>query len=184
LTLAGLFGALLAFTGYVLCRSYSVYLLLASFGLGLNWLGDSLDGTLARTRHIERPRYGFFLDHSTDIVSQVLIGLGLGISPFVRFDVACLALVAYLALAALSFVKKSVSGSLQIAYLNIGPTETRCALICLNTVLLWYRPQPIMTLLGSLSPVDIGILGTCLCASMVFTVTVFREARKLSLDDR
>ncbi len=60
---------------------------MATAGLIVNWFGDSLDGTVARFRKIERPRYGFFIDHTTDLFSEVFFALGLGLSPYVRFEV-------------------------------------------------------------------------------------------------
>src|SRR5271155_3259825 len=77
LTALGVSGALLAGLAYVATRYSPDFLWLACLGLFLNWFGDSLDGTLARQRRIERPIYGYFVDHSTDVISQVLIFLGL-----------------------------------------------------------------------------------------------------------
>ena len=80
------------------------YLWMASLGFLINWFGDSLDGTLARYRHIERPRYGFYIDHVTDGVCQVMIFLGLGLTPYVSFNIARLALISYLLLSILVYV--------------------------------------------------------------------------------
>ena len=90
LTAFGLLGALLAATGFVLSRASLEWLWLASLGLVMNWLGDSLDGTIARLRHIERPRWGFFIDHTSDLFSQALMFLALSASPLIHFTVACL----------------------------------------------------------------------------------------------
>src|ERR1700731_3545478 len=73
LTIIGVSGALLAGAGFVLSRWSMAWLWLATFGLLANWFGDSLDGTLARLRLIERPRFGFFVDHTSDLFSQVII---------------------------------------------------------------------------------------------------------------
>jgi archaetidylinositol phosphate synthase len=70
----------------------------ASGLLIVHWLGDSLDGTLARVRGIERPRYGFYLDHLVDAVSTAAIGIGLGLSPFMLLSVGTIVVVAYLML--------------------------------------------------------------------------------------
>src|SRR5258706_9713650 len=77
LTALGVIGALLA--ALSLCASHFApeFLWLAFIGLVVNWLGDSLDGTLARRRQIERPRYGFFVDHLSDVASLLLIVVGL-----------------------------------------------------------------------------------------------------------
>jgi len=129
LTLLGLFGALLTGLAYVASRHSPWFLWLACLGLGLNWFGDSLDGTLARQRRIERPVYGYFLDHSTDVISQVFIFLGLGASPYLRFDAACLILMSYWMAALLTFIRAVATKIFQISYFGIGPTEIRIALL-------------------------------------------------------
>ena len=83
LTAVGLMGSLIALAGYGLSSYDPLFLWLASLGFIINWFGDSLDGTLARYRHIERPIYGFYIDHSMDIVTEALFFIGLGISPYV-----------------------------------------------------------------------------------------------------
>jgi phosphatidylglycerophosphate synthase len=74
--------------GYLLSRGSLAWLWLAGVGLLINWFGDSLDGTLARVRRIERPRYGFFIDHTSDLFCQVITFLSLGISPLAHFGTA------------------------------------------------------------------------------------------------
>ena len=114
LTVLGLVGSAIVFTGYVLSSHDPGFLWLANFGLFVNWVGDSMDGTLARYRKIERPKYGFFLDHTTDLLTEVMFALGLGLSSFVRFEIACLALIVYLLMAAFIFLRAQVSGLMQI----------------------------------------------------------------------
>ena len=93
LTAIGFAGAVLIMLSYALSTRSAALLWLASLGFVVNWFGDSLDGTLARYRKIERPRYGYFVDHTVDSFNEFLIIMGLGLSPYVRFDVACLALI-------------------------------------------------------------------------------------------
>src|SRR5258705_165773 len=114
LTIIGIFGALTTCFAYASTHWSKSFLWFASLGLCFNWFGDSLDGTLARFRCAERPKYGFFVDQTADIVCQLLIGFGLGLSPFVRFDVGCIALVAYLVLAALTLVRRCALGIMKI----------------------------------------------------------------------
>jgi len=134
LTLLGLFGALLTGLAYVASWRGPGFLGLAVLGLGLNWFGDSLDGTLARVRQIERPVYGYFLDHSTDVISQVFIFLGLGLSRYLRFDAACLILMSYWMAALLTFIRAVATKVFQISYFGIGPTEIRIALLVYTVV--------------------------------------------------
>jgi hypothetical protein len=84
----------------------------------VHWFGDSLDGSLARYRSIERPRYGYFVDHSADVLGALLILTGLGISPYIRLDVALIALAGV--------------GELKLTYVAAGPTELRLILIALT----------------------------------------------------
>jgi archaetidylinositol phosphate synthase len=96
LTAFGALGAVLTAAGYVLSRGSLAWLWLASVGLAINWLGDSLDGTLARLRRIERPRYGFFIDHTSDLFCQTITFVSLGVSPLAHFGTACLGLITFL----------------------------------------------------------------------------------------
>jgi len=93
LTIIGIFGSVLIFTSYALSRIDPAFLWLASLGFVINWYGDSLDGTLARVRKIERPKYGFFVDHVVDAASEALVFFGLGVTFYIRFDLASVALV-------------------------------------------------------------------------------------------
>jgi archaetidylinositol phosphate synthase len=102
LTAIGFVGAVIAAIGYAMSGSRADFLWLASLGLVINWFGDSLDGTVARLRRMERPRYGYYLDNSVDCIAQLLLAFGIGLSGYVRFDLCLFALVAYLMVSALS----------------------------------------------------------------------------------
>jgi archaetidylinositol phosphate synthase len=134
LTGVGVLGALVTFAGYALCAISPNFLWLASFGFVINWFGDSLDGTLARYRHIERPIYGFYIDHCVDAFCEVLIFLGLGLSPYVHLDLALLALVGYLLVSVLVYVRTCVKGEFALSYGKLGPTEARMIAIGANTL--------------------------------------------------
>jgi archaetidylinositol phosphate synthase len=179
LTVMGIAGAALTCAGYVLSNLHIAYVWLASAGLLVNWFGDSLDGTLARVRRVERPHYGFLVDHSSDLASQLLIGLGLGISPFVNFDVACIILIVYLAFSAFTYMKTVVSGEFQISFGGIGPTEVRFALIAGNTLMLWYTPRAFIMLWEPMSAVDLLILAVCGIEAVVLVISVLGEIRRL-----
>jgi archaetidylinositol phosphate synthase len=183
LTAIGLVGSIVVFGGYILCWGHPAFLWLANAGLIVNWFGDSLDGTLARVRRIERPKYGFFIDHTTDLFTEALFALGLGLSPYVRFDVACLALIAYLMMAAFTFVRTHVTGTLQIAFNGVGPTEMRVAMVMLNISMFVTPPKPVMTLWAPLSVVDLSILAATTVGFVSCAVSIGREARRLSRED-
>lgn len=135
LTSLGIFASILIFISYSLTNISDNFLWLASLGFILNWFGDSLDGTLARYRHIERPRYGFLIDHFVDAVSATLIFIGLGISPYVNFSVALMALVGYLLLSIMVYLITYVTDVFTITSLKIGPTEIRVLAILANTAM-------------------------------------------------
>lgn len=132
LSALGVIGALLIFLGYVLSNLDRNFLWLASFGFVVNWVGDSLDGTLARYRHIERPKYGYYIDHTLDAVCQIIVFFGLGSSPYIDARVAMMCLIAYMLLSVLVYVRTYVVGAFQLSYSKLGPTEVRVIAILLN----------------------------------------------------
>ncbi len=142
MTVLGLIGSLIILIGYWLTNFNSAFLWLASLGFVINWYGDSLDGTIARFRRQERPVYGFFVDHTVDGISEVMVFLGLGLSPYVRFDLACLALIGYLLLSVLVYIRTCVKGEFVISYGKLGPTEARLIAIGANTLVFFIgNPQ-------------------------------------------
>src|SRR6266545_2149692 len=96
--------------------------------LALNWFGDSLDGTLARVRRAERPRYGFYVDHVLDIAGATLLFGGLACSPFITPSIALTLLIAYLLVAGEVFLATAVRGVFKMSVGGIGPTELRIIL--------------------------------------------------------
>jgi len=139
LTVLGTLGAVAAGTGYALSSQHPAWLWLGTAGLAVNWLGDSLDGTLARVRQTQRPKYGYYLDHIVDAFSTAVIGLGIGLSPYVDVGIALGLVVAYLALSINVYLESTVFGVFRLAYGRIGPTEVRIILVLLNTAVLVYE---------------------------------------------
>src|SRR2546428_2608652 len=135
LTAIGLIGAAGAGTAYALTTYKPAWLWVASLMLAINWLGDSLDGTLARVRGTQRPKYWYYLDHVVDAFPTAVIGLGIGLSPYVNLGLALGLVVVYLALSINVYLESSVFGRFKIAYGRIGPTEVRLLLVILNTML-------------------------------------------------
>jgi phosphatidylglycerophosphate synthase len=135
LTALGVAAALGICVAYQATNADRAWLWVASALLVLHWLGDSLDGTLARVRGIERPRYGYYLDHLVDAVSTVCIGIGLGLSPYMLLSTGALIVVAYLMLSINVYLESYALGRFSIGYGRIGPTEVRLTLIALNVAL-------------------------------------------------
>jgi phosphatidylglycerophosphate synthase len=172
LTCVGLIGAAIAFAGYALSHLSAHWLWLASLGLVIHWFGDSLDGSLARHRRAERPRYGFFLDQNLDVIGNLLIGIGLAASPFVRLEPAFLALFGYQMLAIHSLIKAIVDKDFHVTLLNCGPTEIRAILIVLNLLIValgapvWIVGEIAFTWVD----VAVGLFGLALVAAFVWLV--------------
>ena len=139
LTALGTLGAVLAGTAYALSALHYAWLWVASLMLALNWLGDSLDGTLARVRWTQRPKYGYYLDHIVDAFSTAAIGIGIGFSPYVDMGIALGLVVAYLALSINVYLESTVFGVFRLAYGRIGPTEVRIILVLLGSAVALYE---------------------------------------------
>ena len=179
-TAIGVLGALLAMISYELSNINPNYLWLASLGFFINWFGDSLDGTLARYRHIERPRYGYYIDHTIDVVCQVMIFLGLGLTPYISFNIACLALISYLLLSVLVYIRTYVVGEFRISYGKLGPTESRAIAVLLNTAMYFFGMQNIMLGHAIISAYDLFVGAVALLLTGFFINTARQEARKLA----
>jgi phosphatidylglycerophosphate synthase len=134
MTIIGVIGAVMIMVGYILTQYNMAWLWLSSAGFFVNWFGDSMDGTLARYRKIERPNYGYYVDHIVDVFNQFLMILGLGISPLVRFDIAMLALIGYMMMEAHVFLRTYVDDVFKISYGKLGPTEVRVLIVIANTL--------------------------------------------------
>jgi archaetidylinositol phosphate synthase len=126
LGLAAQFGAGLC---YALARSHRLALLGVVACIVLNWLGDSLDGTLARVRRQQRPRYGFYVDHMVDCIGAVAIMSGLAWSRLLHPAVAGAMLIAFLLLSAESYLATHTLGRFEMSHGFFGPTEIRILLI-------------------------------------------------------
>jgi len=180
LTALGVVGAVMIFLSYWLTNSHSWYLWLASLGLVVNWFGDSMDGTLARYRKLERPQYGFYIDHVVDAYIEILVFLGLGLSPFVRFDLACLALIGYMLLSVLAYVRTCVRGEFAISYGKLGPTEVRLIGISANS-LVFFIGNPTLSLFSlALSIYDWLVIGIILLLLIICLATTYHQARTLA----
>jgi len=133
LTAIGVLGALIVGLGYALAKFHPAWLWLASGGLVVNWFGDSLDGTLARVRHIERPKYGYYLDHAVDAITTTVIGTGIGLSGYVALPVALGIVIAYLWLSINVYLESAVFNLFDLGFGIFGPTEMRILLMLGNT---------------------------------------------------
>lgn len=129
LTGVGVLGAAVMCLCYALASWSIAFLWVGILGLIVNWLGDSLDGSLARYRSIERPQYGFFLDHTVDGFAMAFVAIGVGLSPMAHLWCALLTLVGYYLLAVLSLTTCLATGVFKISFGGFGPTEIRLGII-------------------------------------------------------
>lgn len=182
LTLLGFVSMFLAGVCYWLARWDRNALLLVIVFLALNWVGDSLDGTLARVRNRQRPRYGFYVDHITDAFGTVFLLGGLGLSSYMSTAVAITLLVVYLVLSIQAYLATHALGTFQLSYWKFSPTELRLLLMAGN-IALFYRPTVSLAghsfLLFDVGGV-VGIIGMSvmlITSSIRNTVALYREER-------
>ncbi len=183
LTMTGFAATLLIAASYILAHRSAGFLWLASFGIVLNWFGDSLDGTLARYRKIERPRYGFFIDHTMDGLGEVIVMMGIGLSPYVDFRIAMIALVGYMLMANLVYILTYVSGEFRISYIGLGPTEVRLILIITNILIFFLGNPTVNTRWGEYSIYNAVVIGLAVLLFSIYIVVTYINANALSKDD-
>lgn len=178
LTAIGVAGAVAIFAGYAASTLNAMWLWLALAGYVLQWFGDSMDGSLARYRRIERPSYGYFLDHSCDGIATLLILAGIGLSPFVRLDVALLALAGYLLLSIHAYLSARVLGEFKLSYLAAGPTEIRVVLITMTLTMMALGAGPAVVSKFSGFDLFVGAVATLMISLFIGQTLV--TARRLA----
>ncbi len=177
LTSVGFLGACTVSAGYAFSSWRIEWLWVVIAGFFINWFGDSLDGSLARFRKIERPTFGYFIDHSTDALGNLIIMVGLGLSPFVRLDVALFGLASYLLLSIHTFIAAKVVDEFRMSYMAGGPTELRLVLIAMTLCMFLLGPD---TVLGTVfSPFDLFIGGLGIILIGLFIGQTVATARDL-----
>jgi archaetidylinositol phosphate synthase len=182
LTLLGFLAMASAGASYALVRWSRAGLILATICLFLNWLGDSLDGTLARVRRQLRPRYGFYVDHVIDTLGALFLMGGLAASGIVQPRIAAGMLVAYLMLSAEVYLATYSLGKFRLSFGKFGPTEIRILLGSANTAL-WLRGD--LPVLGDTHQL-FNLGGSIAIAGMFLTliVSIVRNTRQLYCEER
>jgi archaetidylinositol phosphate synthase len=181
LTALGVVAAAGIAVAYALSNGGNGWLWAASALLVLHWLGDSLDGTLARVRGIGRPRYGYYLDHLVDAIATAMIGIGLGLSPHMLLSVGTLLVVAYLVLSINVYLESQAVGRFSIGYGLLGPTEARIGLIALNTALA--LGLDLRTSVAGMGVTVLDVAGIALAVAMLAALAVRarRNLRELAI---
>ena len=169
----------MAGAGFALARWDVRSLWVVVVALALNWFGDSLDGTVARVRKVERPRYGFYVDHVLDIVGATLLFAGLAASGFMTPLIALAMLIAYLLVSGEVFLATSVHGVFRMSFSGVGPTELRI-LLAVGAIALFRDPHVDLGGLGRLRLFDFGGLIGIAGMIVALTVNVVRNATALA----
>ncbi|MCZ2150547.1 MAG: CDP-alcohol phosphatidyltransferase family protein [Bryobacterales bacterium] len=182
LTVLGFAAMILAGVSYASASVWPPALLVVNVWLVVNWLGDSLDGTLARVRGKQRPRYGYYVDHIIDAISAVFLFGGMAFSGYVSAVVAVAMLLGYLLLAIQSYLAAHSLGVFSISWWKFGPTEMRILLGAGNTVVFF---QPVTRILGP-EMLFFDVAGGIAAAAMVvvLAVTVARNTKELYQAER
>lgn len=187
LTALGVFGAVMVLAGYGAERLDPRFLWLSAAGYVVHWFGDSLDGSLARFRNVTRPRYGYVLDHSVDAFCVLMMFGGMGLTSYVRLDVALFVVLGYYALMIHVFLKNHVTNTLQLSFILLGPTELRMIFVAV-TLWMYVQGQAVLHLGGhAMSDYDIALLVIGTAFIVLFgrgTVAMIRQLRAIEGDGR
>jgi phosphatidylglycerophosphate synthase len=184
LTTIGVVGSALCFAGYWLTNHDPAWLWLVNLGFVINWYGDSLDGTLARYRKIERPKFGFYIDHTVDAVAEFLTIIGIGMSPYLRIDIAAFALIGYLLMSVHVYVRTAVDGVFKISFGTLGPTEMRIIIVLVNVAILFAEDFFLTPILGDLLPFDVVGIVLAVALSGVFLANSWQHAVRLAREGK
>jgi archaetidylinositol phosphate synthase len=177
LTVLGLSAQIVAGIAYAVARYNRYALLVVIVCLVLNWFGDSMDGTLARARCQQRPRYGFYVDHMVDVFGAVALMCGLGCSGLLHWQTAMAMLVAFLLLSSESYLATYTLSHFQLSQGIFGPTEIRLLLILGNLALL---RSPYSTVFGhKLLLFDLGGIIASVCMLAVAVLLTVRHTAQL-----
>ncbi len=178
LTAVGTAGAFLIGLGYALTSININFLWLSTFGLFVNWYGDSLDGNLARYRRKQRPIYGYYLDHTMDVINEAMMFFGAGMAPFFDMRLTVAAFVLYLVLTLNVSMNAHLRSEFKLTYLKLGPTEFRLIIAIANTVMLCFGER----ILSSIVPnCFIGFVVLMLC--IIYVITVISDIKYYSAID-
>jgi len=185
LTGLGVLAQLCAGASYALARWNRYALLAVIFFLALNWLGDSLDGTLARVRNQQRPRYGFYVDHMVDSFGSLFLMGGLAFSGYMHPVIAIALLIAFLLLSIQSYLATYTMGEFHLSFWRFGPTELRILLAIGNLALLWnpwvhpfhlhFGPFRLFDVGGAIGLVGMTVM--LLWVTVANTLRLYREER-------
>ena len=182
LTYLGLAAMALLGLAYYLAMKHWLFLILASIALALNWFGDSLDGTLARVRNRQRPRYGYYLDHLVDAFGVAFMIFGLAYSGLISQPFVWLVLTLFFIASINTYLATNSVQIFKISYMRVSTTEARVLLIIMNTVLIWVKKVKIFGFTGYLLDFFAGL--TALFLLFAIIRSAYRNLRQLDIEER
>jgi len=183
LTVLGFAAMFLAGLAYWLARWNRLALYAVVIALAVNWFGDSLDGTLARVRNQQRPRYGFYVDHVLDIVGTSFLVGGLAVSGYMSSLLALVMLVAYLLAAAEEFLATHVRQVFHLSFFGFGPTELRI-ILAIGTLRVLCSPWAHLGALGTFRLFDVGGIIAIVGLAVKLLASGARNSRALYLAEK
>jgi len=184
LTILGIISTFVIALGYILSWLNPWWLMLANAGFAIHWFGDSLDGTLARFRHIERERYGYFVDHISDAFMTAVVCVAFGLSPMMQLEIGLMLTIGYLLINIYAHVSVYTTRIFRLSYAKLGPTEIRIIVILANTLLIFWNPVLLHFKGISLTFIDLAGLFFSFGFLVVFIVSSVLDAIKLDRLDR
>lgn len=184
LTGIGVIGYILTAIGFIFGFMNRYYLILVVLGLIINWFGDSFDGSIARYRKKTRPNFGYYIDHIIDSVSVLIFSLGLGLSGYVKIEIALIFGIMYLLIMAHVELVTYVQNEFKYSMGLVGPTEMRIIAIIFTTVI-FFLPVRYFDVLGHmLTQYDFVVLGMSLIMFVVVIVSILQKGVELDRIDR
>jgi phosphatidylglycerophosphate synthase len=183
LTIIGVVGIVIVSTGFVLGFLNRYYLILVPLGLIINWFGDSFDGSIARYRKRTRPNYGYYIDKMVDAIVMIILGLGLGLSGFVKIEIAILFTAVYLAMMINVDLLVYVKGEAKNSFGWLGPTEARIIGIIISIVM-FFIPVKSYDIYGYLvTQYDIVVLALSALMFLILISEMVRNGIRLNKED-
>lgn len=184
LTALGLVGAGLTLFGFLGCLWSDAFLVFVVVGIFLNWFGDSLDGTLARFRAIERPHYGYFIDHSSDLIAQTLIVVGLGASPYFTIGSSLLVLSLYLLMSSYTYLRVVTERVHRLSYGGMGATEFRMLVAAWSIFAAWLGPSVTTAQAFGFPVLDLVVGGLSALTFFGFIFVIQRDLARMQREER
>lgn len=183
LTAIGVIGILITSAGFILGFFNRYWLSLVPIGLSINWLGDSFDGSIARYRKKTRPNYGYYIDKIIDAVAIIIFSLGIGLSGFVKIEIALLLATIYLSMMMHVDLVVHVENKSQNSFGMFGPTEIRI-LGVLATVVMFFIPVRYYDVYGHfLTQYDFIVFGLAVIMFFILIVSIIRKGIELHKQD-